>query len=169
MHSVTLKHNFETAHRLPHLGGKCVNLHGHSWHTEITIAASRLTDRHTVVEFGDFKAVMRNWIDVYLDHGVMLGHRDPLLPAFTTARCKVYTFGVDWDGADWPTVEAVAALLADQAGRWLALIDDMPADAHIAHVTVQETATNAADWYPPAPGREPMQGRLPRMAVKDVA
>ena len=35
-HAVKLLHNAETAHRLPHLGGKCTSLHGHSWQIQVT-------------------------------------------------------------------------------------------------------------------------------------
>jgi 6-pyruvoyltetrahydropterin/6-carboxytetrahydropterin synthase len=54
-HLVTIRHNFETAHRLPHLPGKCQSLHGHSWWAEVTVAASELSRGGLVVEFGALK------------------------------------------------------------------------------------------------------------------
>jgi hypothetical protein len=30
-HKITVQHSFESGHRLPHLGGKYVSLHGRSW------------------------------------------------------------------------------------------------------------------------------------------
>jgi 6-pyruvoyltetrahydropterin/6-carboxytetrahydropterin synthase len=153
-HSVTLKHNFETSHRLPHLQGKCCSLHGHSWWVEVTLNAPGLTGQNTLVEFGVFKGIMREYIDRRLDHGTMLGAADPLLPALVADPygCKVFTFGPggDWNGAAWPTVEAVAHMLADQAaGHWLPAansVADVAEDVYVARVKVTETHVNAAEW-----------------------
>lgn len=148
-HSVTVEHTFEAAHRLPHIGGKCRNLHGHSWRAAVTIAAPTLSDQYTVAEFSAFKKLMRGWIDEHLDHGAMLGDRDALLNPLVMDGCKVFVFGLDWDGATWPTVEAVAALLADKAAEWLTLVPDLPEGAQVLAVTVSETPTNRAGWVAP--------------------
>ena len=147
-HLVSVRHNFETAHRLPHLGGKCRNLHGHSWWVEVTVAAPTLTDDHTVVEFGTFKGRLRTWIDTRLDHGAMLGAADPLLPALLADGSKTFVFGAghDFEAAAWPTVEAVALLLADRTRRILADLRDVAPGAYVAQVRVQETHVNSASW-----------------------
>lgn len=142
--SVTVRHNFETGHRLPNLGGKCTNLHGHSWWAEVTIAAPGIGD--VVVEYGVLKKALRGWIDTHLDHGLMLGGDDPLaaiLPDFG----KVYVFGStpESDGLAWPTVENVAYLIAEASSRLLTGIDREPG-THVASVTVHETHVNAATW-----------------------
>lgn len=142
--SITVRHNFETGHRLPNLGGKCTNLHGHSWWAEVTVGCTGTPD--VVVEYGVFKRALRAWIDTHLDHGVMLGGDDPLaaiLPDFG----KVYVFGStpESNGLAWPTVENVAALITEAARRILAGIDRAPG-AYIAAVTVHETHVNAATW-----------------------
>ena len=57
--SVGVRHNFETAHRLPFLGGKCVNLHGHSWQVQVEVTAP--DTRHGVlVDFGALKTRPRS-------------------------------------------------------------------------------------------------------------
>lgn len=147
MRSISVRHNFETAHRLPLLGNKCVNLHGHSWWTEVTVAAPELDPYGTVVEFGTFKAGLRTWIDTWLDHGAMLGRADPLAKLLIQHGCKVFVFGADYDGAAWPTVEAVAELIASKAPQWLP--PDLPHGAHVARVRVSETHVNAAEWNAP--------------------
>lgn len=141
MRSISVRHNFETAHRLPQLGrdSKCFSLHGHSWHVEITVSAEGLDERGMVVEFGAFKNLIREWIDFNLDHGVMLGRTDPLFEPLLEEGCKVYGF------TTWPTVEAVAKELAVMAVMKLAGVDHAP-DAHVSRVTVQETAVNSATW-----------------------
>lgn len=149
MHSITVRHNFEAAHRLPLLGGRCVNLHGHSWWTKVTVAAPHLDAYGTIVEFGGFKAAMRAWIDTHLDHAAMLGRQDPLSDILQQHGCRVFVFGHDYTSADWPTVEAVAELIASKARYWLP--PELPEGAFVARVEVSETHVNAAEWSAPTP------------------
>lgn len=138
--SVAVRHNFETAHRLPQLGGKCFNLHGHSWWTEITVAAPALDENGIVVEFGAFKKLIREWIDTHLDHGAMLGTDDPLLPVLGSMGSKVFEFE-----DRWPTVEATAELLGSIASGILVTVPHAPG-ARVVNVVVRETAVNEAGW-----------------------
>lgn len=140
--SVTVRHNFETAHRLPHLPGKCVNLHGHSWWAEVTVTAPEVDIDGMVVEFGAFKRELRGWIDNQLDHGVMLGPEDPLVGHLRAAGCKVF------EVPGWPTVENVAVLLAKVAGSLLEEIPHSPG-ARVTSVQVHETHVNQAGWTAP--------------------
>jgi 6-pyruvoyltetrahydropterin/6-carboxytetrahydropterin synthase len=144
-HAVVVKHNFETGHRLPHLPGKCQSLHGHSWWAEVTVQAPALTEDGLLVEFGPFKKELRTWIDTYLDHGVMLGPDDPLLPVLRSHGCKVF------EVPGYPTVENVAELLAHVARSALEELVHAPG-AYVARVHIQETHVNAATWTAPAPG-----------------
>lgn len=162
MYGVAIRHNFETAHRLPNLGGKCRNLHGHSWMATITATAPALTADGTVVEFAVFKGTLRHWIDTYLDHGTMLGDKDPLVRALDDEGSKLLVFGRPQpkprngspcipamaEHLDWPTVENVAILL-----RWAAegCLATLPPGSQAGGVTVTgvhvaETAVNAATW-----------------------
>jgi 6-pyruvoyltetrahydropterin/6-carboxytetrahydropterin synthase len=150
VHSITVRHNFETAHRLPHLPGKCQSLHGHSWWAEVTYRANALTHTKVLVEFGAVKRLLRAWIDRHLDHGVLLGKGDPLVPLLAD-QGKVFVM------PGWPTVEAVAELLAEVA-RYV-LFDIPNTDGvEVSRVTVTETHLNQASWEPPATttsGRRP--------------
>lgn len=136
---VSVRHNFETAHRLPHLGkdSKCFNLHGHSWWTEITVVTESVDARGMVVEFGEFKHEVRDFIDHYFDHGTILGREDPLLPILRSEGCKVYQFD------EWPTVEAVAWELFHAAERILVNVPHA-AGAYVLRTLVRETAVNSA-------------------------
>lgn len=146
MHAVTLRHNFETGHRLPHLRGKCENLHGHSWWAEVTIEAPELA-AGIVVEFGAYKAALRGWIDDKLDHGLMLGIDDELV-SLLAPYGKVYAFGREGGLAHdlpWPTVENVAVLLSRAAQQ--ALDEQVRAPrAIVVRVDVAETHVNGASW-----------------------
>lgn len=145
MISISIEHNFETAHRLPFLPGKCENLHGHSWKTIIDIEQAMDTNGLTV-EYGTVKGIIRAWIDTRLDHGVMLGVGDPLVEYFTENEPsqKMYVFGVDYSALPWPTVEAVAQMLADRLQRRLSMVNLV--GTKIVGVQVQETAVNSAYW-----------------------
>jgi 6-pyruvoyltetrahydropterin/6-carboxytetrahydropterin synthase len=164
--AVTVRHTFETAHRLPALGGKCVSLHGHSWQVEWTVAGTP-DEMGVLVEYGHLKRHLREWVDTHLDHGTMLGEQDPLREPLEDNGCKVFTFGrIEYDPVwrthpaedlPWPTVENVAVLLARVGTRVLAdvLRDGYvegpagpfdPRNVRVAHVRVQETAVNAAEW-----------------------
>ncbi|MEW9553311.1 6-pyruvoyl tetrahydropterin synthase family protein [Nonomuraea sp. NPDC050783] len=158
-HHIHIRHNFETAHRLPHLSGKCMSLHGHSWWAEVTVSAAELSHDQTVVEFGGFKKALRAFIDEQLDHGAMLGAEDPLAPLLMAHGCKVFLFGRPDLGPDTsytadlplPTVEAVAVMI----GRVTqALLADVPraAGASISQVRVVETHVNSAEFRPAGDG-----------------
>lgn len=144
-HAVTVRHNFETGHRLPHLSGKCENLHGHSWWAEVTVSARSLTEG-TVVEFGALKAALRGWIDVNLDHGLMLGTADPLSELLQLYG-KVFVFGLEEHATDlaYPTVENVAVLLARVGNACLLQLGAR--GVAVSHVKVCETHVNAAEWW----------------------
>lgn len=136
---VAVRHNFETAHRLPHIGGKCFNLHGHSWECEVVIVSEEVGEDGLVVEFGALKMLLRQWIDIEWDHGAILGKEDPLLAVLRAMGSKAYEF------PQWPTVEAVAEELATVSARLLLDIPRAP-DARVLRVTVRETAVNSAMW-----------------------
>ncbi|MEU4703280.1 6-pyruvoyl trahydropterin synthase family protein [Nonomuraea dietziae] len=149
MYTAQLGHHFHAAHRLPHIDGKCRNLHGHTWHAAITLAAPTLNSDGMLVEFSAFKNVMRAWIDAHLDHGAMLGTDDPLARVLQAKGSRVFVFGEDHSPDRWPTVESVAGLLAQRAAEWLAAADPR-SDAYIARVDVAETPSNSASWVNPA-------------------
>jgi 6-pyruvoyltetrahydropterin/6-carboxytetrahydropterin synthase len=146
---ISVKHNFETAHRLPFLGGKCTNLHGHSWWVTWTFDTP-MDNNGITTDFGSLKATLRGWVDENLDHGVMLGRDDPLVEYFNKyePQQKMYVFGAPltgvasadkvWVYLPWPTVEAVSSLLSTVAR---AATGRTPAEVH-----VQETHVNSATW-----------------------
>lgn len=150
MHSISIRHNFEAAHRLPHLEGKCQSIHGHSFWAEVTIGTDvRLPESGIVVEYGDVKAFVRQWIDDRWDHATILGELDHLLNLLT-AHGKVYRIG------GWPTVETLAWHLGGVVNDWCRNRNRDPDNLtrNLPHilcesVTIRETAVNAATWINP--------------------
>ena len=129
--TVTVSHTFEAGHRLHSIPGKCTSLHGHSWRMEVTIGS----DTRTVLLplFGTIKKAIRGWVDLHLDHGLILADDDPLLETLAAAG-KVHVMPT------LPTVEAVAWMLLDTLTE---LLGD--GDAQVLSVRLSETSTNSAE------------------------
>ena len=84
----------------------------------------------------------------------MLGIADPLLHAFTADGSKTFRFGAGQDASEaeqfahdqaWPTVEAVAIVIARVAGSLLTAIPHAPG-ADVISALVDETRANSAAW-----------------------
>lgn len=144
--SITIGHNFEAGHRLPHLEGKCQSLHGHSFWADVTIEAQGRLHEGIAVEYGQAKAFVRHWIDSGWDHGLILGEADPLVPILQP-HGKVYVL----PNGKWPTVETLAEYLATMVDSWCTTWNrdpsrgDLPA-IRCTRVRIQETHVNAAEW-----------------------
>lgn len=71
----TRRIEFDAAHRVIGHQNKCKYLHGHRYVLEVTASSNELNDLGMVVDFGDLKNVIKGWIDLNLDHNVIL-HKD---------------------------------------------------------------------------------------------
>ncbi len=65
---------FDSAHFLAGYQGKCANLHGHHWVTEVCISGEELQkddqQRGMLLDFGDLKKAVRNLADSF-DHALI--------------------------------------------------------------------------------------------------
>ena len=65
---------FDSAHFLAGYNGKCANLHGHHWVTEVCISGEELQkdgqQRGMLLDFGDLKKAVRNLADSF-DHALI--------------------------------------------------------------------------------------------------
>ena len=149
---VVVHHWFEAAHRVPIHGGRCVNLHGHSWRCAIDVRTPHADDGR-VVEFGAFKSGVRSWIDQHLDHATLLGVDDPLVKVLSLDGTRLFRFGADDPSAAellagdlrWPTSESLAEVIAAMAA---AVLDSTPhaLGARIWRVSVHQTSRKTAYW-----------------------
>ncbi|WP_449066240.1 6-pyruvoyl trahydropterin synthase family protein [Planomonospora algeriensis] len=165
MFTATVETTWQAGHSLPHLPGRCSSLHGHTWRAALTIAGPSLGPDGLLADFGALKRQMNAWIDSHLDHALMLGVGDNLLPllepgpdgapsplaaAFTERHQRLFVFGRDFPDALWPSVEGVAQLIAHHAHTWLASATTRT-DLYVDQVTVRETDHNSATWRNPDP------------------
>ena len=131
MYSVTKRIDFCYGHRLLNYEGICKHPHGHNAVAEIEVRADTLDDRHMVCDFSDIKRAIKGWIDLELDHKMILRGDDPLLEPLRQLGEPVFI--VDEN----PTVEHIAFLIFDQTQRL-----GFP----VVRVTVWETPTSIATY-----------------------
>ena len=109
MFQVTCRLDFCYGHRLLNHAGKCRFLHGHNGRAELTLANSELDANGMVMDFGDIKGGMKEWIDQNLDHRMILHCNDPAIPWMQAQGEPVYIIPHN------PTAENIARLIYDQA------------------------------------------------------
>ena len=107
MYSVTKRIDFCYGHRLLDHDGVCRHVHGHNAVAEIEVRAETLDSRDMVVDFGDIKRLVKEWIDRELDHRMILRDDDPLVKALQALGEPVYLLDSN------PTAERIARLLFD--------------------------------------------------------
>ena len=143
--TVVVSHGFEAAHRLPRAGGKCSNVHGHSWVVEWHVTG-RIGRSGSVVDAETLHQRLSEWTDAALDHGCLLGVADPLLPALLEDGGKVHVFGDEHEPCSdlpWPTAENLAVLLHRVATDTIEHLGKA-GPLHVSRVLVRQTAETTA-------------------------
>lgn len=144
MYRVSIRHNFETAHRLSHEAApeKCHSIHGHSWWATVTIEGEGLDERGMLVEFGAFKKRWRGFLDATVDHHLMLQEGDPVAAAILSVLPDSRLLELPFS----PTTENMARWLFERAEEVLQEVAPGQPQLRIARMHIQETAVNAAEY-----------------------
>ena len=87
--------------------GKCRYLHGHNGRAIITIESAELDSRGMVLDFSEIKRVVSEWIDMNLDHRMILHRDDPAREMLEALGEPMYLLDVN------PTAENIAKLIFD--------------------------------------------------------
>lgn len=74
--SIQCEFKFDAAHRLLDYDGPCRYLHGHSYCAQICIEAPKVQLQGFVLDFGDLKSSVGQWIQENWDHNVLLNEVD---------------------------------------------------------------------------------------------
>ena len=108
-HQVTKIIHFSYGHRLINYDGPCRHLHGHNGVIEIDVASDALDAHGMVVDFGDIRRVVKDWVDANLDHRMVLCRADPMVAVLQKEHEPLYLI----DGN--PTAENIAMEIFTQA------------------------------------------------------
>ena len=109
MHRVTKTVDFCYGHRLVDYDGKCRHLHGHNGRLEVDVESDYLDDLGMVVDFGEVRDVVKEWIDSTIDHRMILSDRDPLLATLRDAGEPLFVMSEN------PTAENIAKVVFEVA------------------------------------------------------
>lgn len=71
----TRRIEFDAGHRVIGHENKCKFLHGHRYVLEVTAESDTTDSLGMVVDFGQMKFIIKNWIDDNFDHSLIL-HKD---------------------------------------------------------------------------------------------
>ena len=105
IYRVTREIDFCYGHRLLNYDGKCRYLHGHNGQAVISIEGEELDQRGMVLDFGDIKRSVSQWIDDHLDHRMILSREDPVVPYLEQLEEPLYLLDVN------PTAENIARVI----------------------------------------------------------
>jgi 6-pyruvoyltetrahydropterin/6-carboxytetrahydropterin synthase len=133
MYRVTESIEFCYGHRLLRYKGKCAHLHGHNGRVEIELASPSLNDQSMVADFSDISRIVKEWIDLNLDHRMLLHKDDPLVPLLLKHDEPIFVMEND------PTAEAIARVVFDHA-----VSRGLPVSA----VRLWETGSSIASYSP---------------------
>jgi len=107
---VTKRFSWAMAHRLGQGYPKaCKNIHGHTYHCEVTIESSTPNEYGMVIDFGVIKSSLAGWVNSNLDHGVLLVWDDQELMDMLAALGS--KFHMMPDKYDNTTAENIAHML----------------------------------------------------------
>ena len=106
----TRRIEFDAAHRILRHESKCKMLHGHRYALEATFEANNLDDLGRVIDFGEVRKVLGDWIDSNFDHNTILSHDDKILGEKIATETKQKIFYLDEN----PTAENIAKFLFEK-------------------------------------------------------
>ena len=108
--------SFDAGHRLLNYQGKCSSPHGHTFRAEVVVGGDSLNAIGLLLDFGDIKRILKEWIDDNWDHGFLLNSDDHALVSALRAipEAKIYEFP-----STNPSAEAMARSLYCVAERQL--------------------------------------------------
>ena len=109
MFRVSREIDFCYGHRLLDYEGKCRHLHGHNGRVVLTLVGEELDNRGMLLDFGEMKRIVQQWIDAELDHRMILRRNDPAIPALQELGEPLVLIDVN------PTAENLAKLIFDYA------------------------------------------------------
>lgn len=159
-YSIRRRIEIDAAHRVPHHGSKCFNMHGHRYVIEAVCAGDVISDgeqRGMVMDFSFLKECMVNAIYNPCDHGTIFFKDDIVLRNIMVGHYPT------WTPKDLGE-EVIPRTLVLPGGWKLYVIDHVPTAENLAAIWFAEVQIQIDQWFARNdPGRVP-----PRLTRLDV-
>lgn len=127
------KYHFYAAHRNVAVGGKCANLHGHTYHVEISLRLLQRSEDEVTVLFEEIDRRLEPIVKE-LDHCLLLDAADPQADLLRQVAGRYVEF-------PFPTS-------AENLARWLCVRVEEEWPGVVDYVQLQETTTSAVRYSP---------------------
>ena len=137
MQYITRKGSFDSGHRVMNERMKCFNLHGHTYLYELTFSFEHMKEIGYAIDFKEIKRIGCQWIDDYLDHGMILNPQDrDLIEMCRFNDWKVWQMSLEKNN-DYcnPTVENIAQEILLAQGILFSKFDGLNAHKIVLHET----------------------------------
>lgn len=136
---LTKEFDFEAAHALDGYGGKCKDIHGHSYHLRITTIGTPVDNKENptcgmVIDFADLKQIVKKHILSVFDHYLIL-RNDSRFRGLEESNPRIRY--VDYQ----PTCENMLLEIVS------ILKQNLPEEIKLHNALLRETATSYAEWY----------------------
>jgi 6-pyruvoyltetrahydropterin/6-carboxytetrahydropterin synthase len=136
---VTKQFDFETAHALDGYTGKCQDIHGHSYHLQITVIGKPIVDKAEsangmVIDFGEIKRIVNDKIIVLFDHRLIL-RNDSRFNGIEANNMRVRYVKYQ------PTCENMLIEIVDVLKQQFGI------GVELHSIMLRETANSFAEWY----------------------
>ncbi len=139
---ITKQFTFEMAHSLTDYDGLCKNIHGHSYHLDVTVIGEPIRDTTSpklgmIIDFGDLKNIVHKEIIGQLDHALLLNEKSDreLISILKKHYEKIVLLPYQ------PTTEN---LLEDMALR---IRKKLPVEVQLFSLRLRETDRSFAEWF----------------------
>ena len=133
MHKIEIKLKFRSGHRLmPPYIGKCNNPHGEGY-TAICFFEGRLDEKGMVIDFGEAKTKIKEWLDNNWDHAYLHKYDDEV--GVWLYNNKYKTFSLPYN----PTAENMSGFLFNVIFNQLKL--------KVCKVGIIESFEDSIAWY----------------------
>lgn len=142
-HSITKTFEWSMAHRLIHgYQGKCKNIHGHTYKAEVVIEGDiDSANFGFVIDFGDVSRLMKEWVNVNLDHAMLVDANDfDMITFLLENKQKHFVLPTKYTNS---TAENISCLLAEIFEQQL---KELNPRLKLAEIKVWETPTSCATW-----------------------
>ena len=107
---ITRKGTFDSGHRVMNEKMKCFNMHGHTYLYELEFEFNEMEEIGYAIDFKEIKRIGCQWIDDYLDHGMIVNPKDEhVIQAALATGSKIWYMSLNGKGEYCnPSVENVA-------------------------------------------------------------